>query len=285
MTEKNLVYAILTIGVVLFSPLSAHSWEQTIGDKGSGIHWTSSCYHYSLHRDGTDDVDFEYLVFLTRKSFDAWEDHDCSHFYFEATDPASVERVEVNSDKGNVNLLIWREELEDWPYDRAAVAMTTTHYNLSTGEILDVDIEFNGAWFDFGTLSGMDSSSPLVDLQSAMTHEIGHTLGFDDQFAELYRDSTMYGYDTPGEIGKRNLTEDDTEGLCTLYPIADDPNLCEAPLCGIDLDGSSTECDQAPPVDGGTDYHGSDDGCRAAPAQSRRSLIATVLVWLLPGLF
>jgi hypothetical protein len=159
-----------------------------------------------------------------------------------------VDTAGFNQDKGNVNLLVWREELEDWPpeFSDNAIAMTTVTYDLSSFEMLDADIEFNGAHFDFGTVEN-GGTNFFVDLQTVITHEIGHTVGLDDLYDSQYRESTMYGVDIHDSDGtattdKRDLAQDDIDGLCYIYPANEDPDICKEPVCGLDLDGASAIC-------------------------------------------
>jgi hypothetical protein len=126
-----------------------------------------------------------------------------------------------------------------------ALALTTTTTDTNTGRIIDADIEVNAAasniprytWTD---LIAHPAKNPDWDLQNAVTHEMGHFLGFahscllstmdvaviddrgqpvpffpgDDQAME----STMYPTAAAGDLARRTLSEDDARGLCELYP-------------------------------------------------------------------
>jgi hypothetical protein len=124
--------------------------------------------------------------------------------------------------------------------------LTTVVYDTSTGETLDADIEFNGAYFAFGSAETAGDSH-IIDLQTVITHEIGHTIGLDDLYDSAHSDSTMYGVDIHQSDGspstdKRQLDQDDIDGLCLIYPINEDPDVCKEPVCGLDLDDTSTSC-------------------------------------------
>ena len=41
---------------------------------------------------------------------------------------------------------------------------------------------------------------------------------------------------------KRTLHQDDVDGICHIYPVAENPDICEEPVCGLDVEGTSTEC-------------------------------------------
>ena len=67
----------------------------------------------------------------------------------------------------------------------------------------------------------------------------------------------MAPYAEPGSTFKRTLSADDIEGLCAIYPLAEDPDECAEPLCGLDLTGESTACLAVVQDDGDADC-----GCR-----------------------
>lgn len=241
----------------IFMPQDSRAWEQTTGQDGGPIAWPSSCFHYSLHIDGTSDMPFDALQTLTRRAFDTWEDVSCSYYYFVETEPARIAAEEFNLDRGNVNLLVFRDRVESWPHDPRVIALTSVHFDKNTNEILDADIEFNAAYNDFGSTESYPPQTGLIDYLSTVTHEIGHTVGLEHPFG--HPEATMAPYGSPGEIIKRDLAEDDIQGLCSVYPAQDDPRFCRPPYCGLDLDGTSTACRQQ-----------ADDGEGCAFAPSRR---------------
>jgi len=244
-------------------PGFSSGWSQSLsGSTGRPLEWDGSCFHYSVHEDGSGDVDFDDLLEIVRASFDAWEDVPCSYFYFVETAPASVDRQEHNEGSGNVNLLVWRESPDEWPYGSAVIALTSVHHEPATGRILDVDIEMNGADFEFGTMDDYPAGTHLVDLQSTLTHEAGHSVGLDHSDDP---EATMALYAQPGSTHKRTLEQDDIDGLCALYPLDADPEVCEEPHCGLDLEGDGPACEEP------DETSGSDCACSVPGASGRAS--------------
>jgi len=271
MTAKILAASVLVIGLTLTSR-TAGAWEQTESDLGYPLAWYGSCFHYSINSAGSDDIEFNELSAIVRDAFDSWQDVGCSYFGFVGTEPATVDEQAFHEDAGNVNLLVWRETEEDWPYGPLVVGLTSVHYDPTTGEILDVDIELNGYDFEFSTLDEYPEGSPLIDVQSTLTHEIGHSVGLAHS---AVAGATMSAYGDPGTTDKRSLSQDDIDGLCALYPLADDPGVCEEPLCGLDLDGDSEACEIT-----GAD----DEGCGCAATGARRGRTQALLGALLGSL-
>ncbi len=223
-------------GTVLLSCPTASGYGLSYTDGGDAVRWWGSCYQYSIHAEGAPGLEFEVVQEAIRASFDVWEEPACSYFYFEETAPSTCEEIGFFQDRGNMNLLVWRTaDWVDQDHEPDAIALTSLTFDTVTGEVFDADIEFNAEFFDFG----VNGENTLADIQNTATHEIGHALGLghsDDPSA------TMYNSAIPGDTIKRDLNEDDISGLCALYPTEDDPDICLEPLCGLDLDCTTTEC-------------------------------------------
>jgi len=154
-------------------------------------------------------------------TFERWNEPICSDFRFIAA--GTTDRDDVGFDQNdwneNINLVVWRETT--WQHDPQAIAITTTTYDTLTGEVVDSDIEFNGRDYTFSTA---ESDEVLVDVANTLAHEAGHTVGLDHSSDP---NASMYGYAPPGEIRKRDLSQDDIDGLCHIYPYGRDLPPCE----------------------------------------------------------
>jgi hypothetical protein len=135
--------------------------------------------------------------------------------------------------------------------DPFALAITAVFAHTS-GEIVDTDIEVNTKNFPWGDLITDPAVGGRQDLQNALTHEMGHVVGFDhtcyldpgksgarDHNGDLIpycmdqdlppsaRMATMFASANPGDVSKRTLEADDLAAVCHSYPVGQpDPELC-----------------------------------------------------------
>jgi MYXO-CTERM domain-containing protein len=134
-------------------------------------------------------------------------------------------------------------------YDPSALAFTWDTANRNTGQIYDADIEVNLLDFQWGDVVADGKLRVDMDLQNALTHEMGHFIGLDhtcynplspgttarpidstgamvpdcDVAPPDVQETTMYPSAMPGDIQKRTLAPDDQAGVCGIYPVADGP--------------------------------------------------------------
>ena len=123
---------------------------------------------------------------------------------------------------------------DEWKWDADAVAITIISVSLSTHEIIEADVAFNAHHTTFAVIGGSDGANGY-DVQNAMTHELGHTLGLAHNPNQP--DSLMYPHSVPGEISKRTLVADDRAGLNFLYAAAAAASV--APVGGCSATGSA----------------------------------------------
>jgi len=108
-----------------------------------------------------------------------------------------------------------------WDHGSTIVALTTSSYVISSGELVDADVEMNAASatptiVDSPPCSGTLSTSCVAnDVQNAATHEIGHFLGLAHSPDPS---STMYASEPIGETSKRVLDSGSKQFVCDVYP-------------------------------------------------------------------
>jgi hypothetical protein len=139
-----------------------------------------------------------------------------------------------------------------WSHDAVSnssgsLAITTVRFVVSTGEIVDADMELQG-WDGQNRSSGFyftctPAGSPCkdadlylptatcvaFDVANTVTHEAGHMLGLDHVCNSAYAvpydacgsliEDTMAPSATVGDTNKRTLEADDIDGVCTVYPV------------------------------------------------------------------
>lgn len=100
---------------------------------------------------------------------------------------------------------------EKWPFGKAVIAQTTVVRNTLDGTIVDADILINDVDLNFCLVT---CAAGKHDLQSTLTHEIGHFLGMDhSEVAE----ARMAPYVGQGPADPLALHDDDRLGVCTAY--------------------------------------------------------------------
>ncbi len=190
-----------------------------------------------------------------------------SHPYLEIVPSLAPEAATAKADGRDAhNVLVFRTT--GWLADMlpAEAIAVTTKTNKKDGRIVDMDIEVDAEFFDWANLDpgalADGSTSDKFDLQTVITHELGHFLGLahvcnagndddtvDDQGrlvpwcdpslpAEI-RDAVMHAVVEAGEISKRELSSDDVAGICAIYPASENPRTCALDLpddgCGCAL--------------------------------------------------
>jgi MYXO-CTERM domain-containing protein len=193
---------------VLLAPLTSFAFQVKRTDEGATIKWNRAKVAFKLNEGGSDDMGFEATRRAIKASFDQWNlEHGTDiELTFEGT--TTDTEPGFNRSGENTNLVTFEEEA--WPFEQTALAVTLTTFNTRTGELLDADIIVNGQHYTWGN-GGEEAQH---DLANSLTHEVGHFVGLDHSHQ---LEATMYPSAHPGELKKRDLSDDDTAGLFALY--------------------------------------------------------------------
>jgi MYXO-CTERM domain-containing protein len=242
----------------------ARAPDDTGAETQAALSWYTRDLTYALHADGTANIDGSDEFAILDAAFQVWaEITDCSADS-QATDITFtrdadlVDRDLVGYDffnpDDNENLLIFRDS--GWLHASSVIALTTTTYGTSSGEIIDADIEFNSESFTFGDLpdccpdcnhnpgDNPDSECRYMDLSNTAVHEIGHVLGLGhpDDWTDIdptcSSAATMCATAALGTVDKRSLACDDRNAIVFKYPAGEANQYCEQPSCAE----GQTEC-------------------------------------------
>ena len=209
---------------------------------GHLLHWGTSCVSFDAQAAGSplSGIDADTVTRVVGQAFAPWLAASCGSGHpslkvgtfgpvvcdqIENPDPNHPNEYDRGAEKG-ANVVMFRDD--GWPYQGSldAFGLTTVTFDRDTGEILDADIEINS--HDF-TLA-IDGSS--TDLQSILTHEVGHFLGM-AHAATADTTATMRGnWDGIG-TDLRTLTDDDEAGICDAYPPGRSASASCEPLNGL----------------------------------------------------
>lgn len=198
--------------------------DQTTGCNigGKTLYWASSIVTWSIQKDGSplEGITAETLRDVVASAFGRWEAADCGNGLHPLIDMepyptdspfVTCSKPEYNQDQPNANIITFHDET--WPYAEVGaetLALTTVYFNPQSGEIYDANVEINSNLNKFVLT---DAVYPVVDLNSVITHELGHFLGLSHS---LYHPSaTMYAsYDE----GMKTLDDDDVQAICASLP-------------------------------------------------------------------
>jgi hypothetical protein len=188
---------------------------------GQPLFWASHCVGFSIQKDGTVNLPYDAVTPIIEQSFLAWTDISCdtgnATIAFSRTKDVTCHQAEYSSGGPNANVVMFQDE--KWKYKPSGdpfdvdntLAKTTVTFDNDTGEILDADIELNYAYNELT----VGDSKVVYDLQSILTHEIGHFIGLDHSPDP---DATMNASYTEGDTSLRTLEPDDVAAACAVYP-------------------------------------------------------------------
>jgi len=235
---------------------------------GPVARWDTACVTYAVEETGSSRsrISPGGLSAVLNAGFRSWSDVECPSGGSPALAAAfrgetSCDEVEYNcgAGDGNNNIAMFRDGASE--LSSTTIALSTIMARLSTGEILDVDIEINSRDFDF-YVSDDQARQDAHDLRLVLNHELGHFLGL--SHTRVPGALMRAAYDG----NDRFPAADDIEGICRSVPSGNDPS-CTAPALvdGGACVGPDSAC--APAVE--QDETGEAAGCSYLAPRAHRS--------------
>ncbi len=160
---------------------------------------------------GAQQVPYSTVLTVMRSAFERWttpQVTSCSTsmvFAYQPNFSSPTGASAISGNDGNNNV-IWLAG-SSWRYGNNTLGLTTTLFY--PGQLIDADMEMNNniPW-------ATDGRSSAFDIESVVTHEAGHFIGFDHTTSG---NAVMNPSIGQGQV-KRNLLGPDINDVCTVYP-------------------------------------------------------------------
>ncbi|MDB4966342.1 MAG: peptidase and matrixin and adamalysin [Myxococcales bacterium] len=239
------------LGVLAWSIPAVAYVRTTTEVSGVPVQWNERCVVVTIDQRGSKDLSLDEVAQVMARAAANWtrRTSQCGGLAL-STQPAR-QILDVAPD--GLPTVVFRNI--EWrrpgkaPHDPSAIGLTTVMYVNTPGQpgdgtILDADIELNNVNYTFTTSAATmpRAGTALADLENTLTHELGHVQGLahtcwdhvtqkaplDDKgnpipdcngtVPDTVLATTMYPYASmPGETSKRNLADDDVDGVCKVY--------------------------------------------------------------------
>ncbi len=185
-------------------------------ESGAPLLWPTRCVGFSLAYAGTQMIPFSTVETVVERAFQNWSALTCpqngtASVTFSRLADVPCVQVGYDSNGANANSVSFSDDKWDYKGIENNLAFTLVTFDTDTGQIFDADIVVNTATNLFSTTD----TNVQYDLESVLTHEVGHVLGIahsDDPNA------TMCPQYTKGDISPRALSQDDIQAVCDAYP-------------------------------------------------------------------
>lgn len=195
--------------LALAAPTAANAFESIRTGAGLPIRWKQAPITYAIDADGPRILSVGEADAIVHGAFDAWSDAAPSvAFAYEGTVPPPNTDFHPDHPELAHNVV----HFVDHPLADGQLAFTLVRFSEATGEIQNAHIFVDEARHDFGP------DGPAYDVESTLTHEVGHFLGLDHS---KEAGSIMRPGLAPGQAV--TVTDDDAAAVWTLYGRAGDP--------------------------------------------------------------
>jgi hypothetical protein len=175
--------------------------------------WASGSMTWWLNQNGSPGCTVEETRAHCQGGYDAWTCASGLSANYQGTTATLG-----NSRTDGINVLCWVNS--GWG-DPSVIAVTSSYYYVSTGNLIEFDINFNSQHYTWSCTGAAGS----MDVQNIAAHEEGHSIGLLDLYGTNDVPKTMYGFSGNGETYHATLTQADAEGAEYLYSHSGRANL------------------------------------------------------------
>ena len=206
-------YVVLLV-VLLFPRISTAHTRLTMSS-GQNPKWASMPVPYWIQDKGLPGISNGSDFAAVQASFQTWQNIPTTSIQFAYKGTTAAGTVGLDG----MNLVTFTDTTA--PLGTSVIAATFSFFKTENGALLfdEADIAFNPA-LAFST----SAETGKFDIQSVLTHEIGHFLGLDHS---ALISSVMVPFGVPSQLDQRTLAYDDIAGVMEIYP-----NLSATPPTG-----------------------------------------------------
>jgi hypothetical protein len=183
---------------------NAVAYSRIVSSSGNGAHWASMPINYFINLDGSPQINNDSEFAAVHAAFQTWANVSTANVRFNYGGPAVISTGAGDA----INLVSFTDT--SFPFGSGTLAVTLNYFSDSTGITSEADILFNP-----NQLWSTSGESGRYDIQSVMTHEIGHFLGIDHS---ALISSVMSPFGLPGQVDQRVLQYDDVAAVSEIYP-------------------------------------------------------------------
>jgi len=180
------------------APASAYVIKRA--SSGRAVHWETARLEIEVAPDLVSGLGTGAIRAATRRAGRAWEGYGTPDFAVSAEAPPAQYLA------GTPGVQIVRRA--PWPHARRFLALTVTQYDDRTGRLLDADVLINPG-------KPIGDGPREFDLQTVLTHELGHVLGLGESDADSR--ATMWPDIPLAQTHQRTLADDDVRGIRAIY--------------------------------------------------------------------
>lgn len=191
---------------------TAHAYDVASSSSGEPLHWADGVVEFTMaFEPGPTGLTTAAAEQVAAGSIATWQASLATTLL--STQLASTSATPAVHAHDGVNTIRWALASDDPDLEPGVLAHTFITYQTATGEIADADIVLNG--HDFAWTTTMTGCGNEYDLESALTHELGHAFGLAHSIG--HPEATMFATGDACENTKRDLTPDDDAGIQELY--------------------------------------------------------------------